>query len=67
MQWQPIETAPKLGTEVLISAQDGICVAFWDEEWGEWTSDLRGKGCGQWAIGARHWMPLPEPPKGDAM
>ena len=65
MQWQPIETAPRDWTEVLLSAQDGVCVGFWDVEENGWVSDLRGKGNHQWVYGAKHWMPLPEPPKGE--
>ena len=61
--WQPIETAPKDWSDILIWSQDGICVGFWDESLEDWVSDLR-KGQ-QWVYGATHWMPLPAPPKGD--
>jgi hypothetical protein len=60
--WQPIETAPKDGTRVLIRA-DCVVVAGWenifDNTWG-WTvvNDT-------WVEGhmATHWMPLPQAPK----
>lgn len=65
MMWQPIETAPKDGTEILLS--DGACVSI-----GGWLSrqDV-GDECpfgtdpGWWAVACHnptHWMPLPDPP-----
>lgn len=60
--WQPIETAPKDGTRILIATRsiDGgvqlvawfgpACAAFYDE-----TGDSY--------IDATHWMPLPSPPQ----
>ena len=61
MKWQPIETAPKDGTQILIydpadPTGSGVNQAKWDrsnfvevvEEYGVfWPS---------------HWMPLPQPP-----
>jgi hypothetical protein len=61
--WQPIETAPKDGTGILVNA-GGFCYAVeWQEEFGWWSVDdnklgpfpLRGAG-------PTHWMPLPAPP-----
>ena len=51
LTWQPIETAPKDGTEVLMWHRDlgaavHPCVRKWD--------------------GVTHWMPLPLPPDGEA-
>jgi hypothetical protein len=74
MEWQPIETAPKDGTHILVyfGPGCGIYQCFWSEE-------PFGKGIGSWCVtdnkyedrplrgyseGAdSHWMPLPEPPK----
>ena len=59
--WQPIKTAPKDGTEVLLSSSDGILVAFWSEVGGYWATPRR-KGEAEWVPAPSHWMSLPEPP-----
>jgi hypothetical protein len=71
MTWQPIETAPKDGTSVLVygiwegelNAQDDECDVwkahfFWDQ----WCVD-GGEYYSQHVVDPTHWMPLPEPPK----
>lgn len=63
-QWQPIETAPKDGTEVLVTnAQSGAAsVVLWND--GDpmvgWMS-LDGPIYDMYFFS--HWMPLPEPPE----
>ena len=63
MQWQPIETAPKDETEILLFCSAGplsdMGLCYWrdDEQMTGWT----------WGAGNRfnnptHWMPLPAPP-----
>jgi hypothetical protein len=60
--WQPIETAPKDGTHILIYDAYGECsVVYW------FTYD-NGNDCGWTYDGGdrfdpSHWMPLPDPPK----
>lgn len=62
-EWQPIETAPQDGTEVLLHCAEGdINVAYWDGTW--WADTIEGgdvtrRGSGE----PTHWMPLPEPPQ----
>jgi len=63
--WQPIETAPKDGTEIIV----------WWPEIGhpyitKWTRFINGNlyrdgwHCGIWEVERpTHWMPLPKPPK----
>lgn len=61
-EWQPIETAPRDETTVLLAWKFGLgcALAFWvadDESWV--TQDaVRMKGDTRFS----HWMPLPEPP-----
>lgn len=78
MNWQPIETAPKDGTKVLIVDESGnMDVAIYIEEWRERQEFVRSakdgnvyrtvrEDLGWWdsdyCIGPTHWMPLPEPP-----
>jgi hypothetical protein len=66
MEWQPIETAPKDGTRVLVYVEPfGSLI-------GSNTFNLFGRTSGDrwycdgvWLDGSvpTHWMPLPEPPK----
>lgn len=58
-EWQPIETAPKDGTEILLFSGWDIGLCYWrnDSCFLGWT----------WGAGNRfnnpsHWMPLPQPP-----
>lgn len=68
MEWRPIESAPKDGSDVLVVNDRGIFVAQWNEDgpdncldefWhvrdGKYWHDLRG-------MKPTHWMPLPDPP-----
>ena len=62
MQWKPIETAPKAGTDILVF--DGKQIWLVDTEYEMYPKD-NGCGCCSNSIHneATHWMPLPEPPK----
>lgn len=71
MEWQPIETAPRDGTEILVTSEYGdVSVVRWLH------NDWQGMCDGEPSIAAQgdtytdyhhpfcsHWMPLPEPPK----
>lgn len=53
-QWEPIETAPKDGRDILVWDGDSVSLAAWDNGWWvlvEYTLS-----------GVTHWMPLPSPP-----
>lgn len=62
-EWQPISTAPRDGTPVLVYAPYGggfITQSYWKampNNGHMWVVD-----CGE--ICPTHWMPLPSPPKG---
>ena len=66
-EWQPIETAPKDGTNILLTnGRQGVC-----GYWGEWRQSAflrqRDNWCSYWLVqecGTQptHWMSLPEPP-----
>ena len=63
--WQPIETAPKDGTVVLIFEPSRekwkINSAYWPNHWHK--PCFLSAGQGVMLDKATHWMPLPEPPK----
>jgi uncharacterized protein DUF551 len=61
--WQPIETAPKDGTPILVvrgehnrNTRSRIIVAYWNDKY--WSP----VGASTSAYTASHWMPLPQPP-----
>jgi hypothetical protein len=71
--WQPIETAPKDGTKIMLYCPRlGVCgPGHWEVQrylrrpkpfWSHWGETIWGI---QWlrADQPTHWMPLPEPPK----
>lgn len=71
MEWQPIETAPKDGTSVLLGCdydrlgKARVTLAWWD---GKWLESQYWNECEEeWEdctvqFRPTHWMPLPEPP-----
>lgn len=74
--WQPIETAPKDGSEMLIwlgAPWSRVEKACWYEPWSNWQAgafpidpardDFHGIGRSV----PTHWMPLPAPPTGGRM
>ena len=79
LDWQPIETAPKDGTEILITGGgpeygwDSCCwdvdwypsmvVALWDRGLQLWRFACYDAGVYGCWLNPTHWMPLPEPPE----
>lgn len=65
VKWQPIETAPKDGSPILVTAGAGVVLVTFDEglpDYCPWAV----VGASQISIGAvalKHWMPAPTPPK----
>jgi len=72
MGWQPIETAPKDGTKLLLCSNvNGNYGSFAPCEWSK-AGDISSEGFWLWwqaspeyltEIHATHWQPLPEPPQ----
>lgn len=60
MNWQPIETAPKDGKDVLVFTHNGLVrLAFYDKALGGVWSSWPGRN----QCTPTHWMPLPAPPE----
>lgn len=66
LDWQPIETAPKDGTVVLVCGfgPSGyyVTTAQWDGAW--FLFDVAEDRYSAESSGHSHWMPLPKPPGG---
>lgn len=64
VEWQPIETAPKTGKEVIVLIRPKVIRLGWyfqpSSHTGGWC-DENGR-----RIHPKHWMPLPAPPEGSA-
>ena len=61
-KWQPIESAPKDGTRVLLWCPAERFIIFlgnYRESSGGWTEN------GSYVLEPTHFMPLPEPPEGE--
>ena len=67
-QWQPIETAPKDGTEIILSREARVTSGLWfdmggDDEGAEgWSGWVSQDGGFSEEHPPTNWMPLPEPP-----
>lgn len=61
-EWKPISTAPRDGTDILITDKDDISVVYWNKYY--WAIVC----CGGWDPDNEfyyptHWMPLPALPE----
>ena len=77
MKWQPIKTAPKDGTVLVLKERlGGIVTGLWftepgcrDARWYLASEDGRALCCHHeydtemFLLDPTHWIPLPEPPK----
>jgi hypothetical protein len=66
MDWQPIETAPKDGTRILLFIEDQAIEGYWGE-WEDWSvASLSVHGCGCCSSdneAPTHWAVLDIPKK----
>lgn len=68
--WQPIETAPKDGTRILMTDGNLVSIGAWEEfsdHWSTWSceaeprpTDGPGACAGWWDVNPTGWMPLPD-------
>ena len=61
VRWQPIETAPKDGTAILVNT--GYAHDAWQYVTAHYRNDLWVACCSSSIVRPTHWMPLPEPPQ----
>lgn len=69
-EWQPMETAPKDGTTILICGFGNVDQKYFvaDVRWNDYENDWclfdPAADTHNWpCYSPSHWMPLPEPPK----
>jgi hypothetical protein len=67
--WQPISTAPKDGTQILVYfPQIGVWQVLWSREvfndgfWCVSDNKFEDRPLRGWSDEPTHWMPLPDPP-----
>lgn len=61
--WKDISTFDYnkyLNVNVLVRGQNGVAVAFWDDEENAFLSDLRGRHGAQTVYGPVAWMEIPD-------
>jgi hypothetical protein len=64
-EWQPIETAPKHGGNImlwcvdLVGGNGRVATGSWRDSYGGSWWDYHM----EYMLNPTHWMPLPEPPK----
>ena len=65
MEWQPIETAPKDGSRIILTDGGFVDAAEWDgyEGWIVNVESSSGFNYYNKFYDATHWMPLPQPPR----
>lgn len=67
--WQPIDTAPKDGSPVLLWDEHGVTIGAWDEgsaSGPKYPPNWRGPYWAHVIDNPTHWAPLPEGPEVDA-
>jgi len=60
MEWKPIASAPRDGTEILVGLHDGSVAVVW---WGRYGREIGWTDGDYLMTWPSHWMPLPPPPK----
>lgn len=60
--WQPIETAPKDGSTILIAHKSAAFDGYWSEAHNGWVDGDEAMSGDLITYPITHWMPLPPPP-----
>lgn len=60
--WQPIETAPKDGTTILIAHERAVFDGYWSEPGNGWVDGDEALSGDLITYLVTHWRPLPAPP-----
>jgi uncharacterized protein DUF551 len=71
IDWQPIETAPRDGTNIMLyyplkevnESWEGIVFCYWNKWENNWVWSGRARRTFSRGFQPTHWMPLPEPPE----
>ena len=58
-EWQPIQTAPRDGSDILTWDGELCAVCYWCRCSSQWS--LNSDNCRDWT-GVTHWQPLPSAP-----
>lgn len=67
--WQPIETAPKDGTHILLLGvlkHDRVTIGFYDDDGSSWWAYFHPRLPMGGDLNPTHWQPLPSPPPPEA-
>lgn len=57
--WQPIETAPKDGSNIIVAEGLHVSIAFWDEQKSMWLDAINHDGYEHVPRNPTKWMPFP--------
>ena len=60
--WQPIESAPKGFTHILVSSRDSVEKVYFDDDLGKWCQAWEGDEDFDDLFTPEYWMPLPKAP-----
>lgn len=64
MNWEPISTAPRDQTDILVANSRAAYVAsWWGDDDGEWICYMDAIVDPPCPINPTHWMPLPDLPR----
>ena len=63
-EWQPMDTAPRDGTPVIVHECGEVVIAYWRDSIKKWIGPRDNYGDADY-MQPDAWMPLPPPPTAD--